>query len=88
MSTGWTWDYCLWSLDIPRLIALNTYWKHSPPLHLMVAAYLGIKPKEESAGGQAAPTQEELSAFGGTPMPPPKFTTAADYLKQKASDGK
>lgn len=31
-------------MDIPRLEALNRYWEHSPPVHQLVARYLGIKP--------------------------------------------
>lgn len=40
-------------MDLPRLEAMNTYWRNHPPLHLMVAAYLGIKSEPKStAGGQ------------------------------------
>jgi len=33
-------------MTIPRLEALNLYWKDNPPLHVMVAAYFGIGKKE------------------------------------------
>lgn len=42
--TGWTWDYVAEHIDLPRLKALNLYWADNPPLHRMVAAYLGIEP--------------------------------------------
>jgi hypothetical protein len=42
-STGWTWDYVRDELDIPRLTALTEYWQQHPPLHLVVAAALGVK---------------------------------------------
>jgi len=29
-------------MDLPRLEAMNAYWKKHPPLHLMVQAFLGI----------------------------------------------
>lgn len=29
-------------MDLPRLEAMNKYWEKFPPLHVMVAAYLGI----------------------------------------------
>lgn len=45
--TGWTWCYIADHLDLPRLEALNKHWANSPPVHSMVAAYLGIKPKEK-----------------------------------------
>ncbi|MBS0370204.1 MAG: hypothetical protein JSS57_13485 [Proteobacteria bacterium] len=44
-STGWTWDYVAEHVDLPRLEALNAYWADHPPLHVMVAAYLDIKPQ-------------------------------------------
>lgn len=47
MSTGWTWDYVLQEVDIPRLEALNAYWKEMPPPHIMLAARWGVlKPKD------------------------------------------
>jgi hypothetical protein len=42
MSTGWTWDYVLNSMDLPRLFSLMDYWKQWPPLHKMVASYFGL----------------------------------------------
>lgn len=51
-STGWTWDYIAEHVDLPRLAALNTYWDNHPPVHVMVAAYLGIKPATASASGE------------------------------------
>lgn len=86
MSTGWTWDYCLWHLDIPRLCALNAYWRNSPPVHLMVAAYLGIKPKEGAATDPADTPEahEHPEIFGSTPVAAPVFMTASDYLNKKA----
>lgn len=26
---------------------MTAYWKHSPPVHLMIAAYLGVSGKQE-----------------------------------------
>jgi hypothetical protein len=33
-------------LTVPRLMALNRYWANHPPVHIMIAAYLGVKPRE------------------------------------------
>lgn len=41
---GWTWEQAE-GLTLPRYEALCRYWESHPPVHLMVAAYLGIKPK-------------------------------------------
>jgi hypothetical protein len=35
-------------MDLPRLYAMNDYWQQHPPVHIMVAAYLGIKPAATS----------------------------------------
>lgn len=40
--TGLPWDTIGEQFDLPRLEAMNAYWRTHPPLHLMVAAYLGI----------------------------------------------
>jgi hypothetical protein len=46
-STGWTWDYVSEHVDLPRLNAMNEYWAQFPPVHIMVAGYMGYKPKEK-----------------------------------------
>lgn len=46
---GWTWDYTEETLTVPRLKALQKHWEDHPPLPLMVAAYLDIKPKEKAS---------------------------------------
>jgi len=43
--TGWSWDYAEETLTVPRLLALNAYWRSHPPAHLLLAAWLGVKPK-------------------------------------------
>lgn len=45
-DTGWTWDE-VGRLTLPRYRALYRRFKDHPPVHWMVAAYLGIKPKTE-----------------------------------------
>lgn len=39
------WDEVERQFTLPRYQALWRYWRHHPPVHLMVAAYLGIKPE-------------------------------------------
>jgi hypothetical protein len=31
-------------LDIPRLLALGSYWRQNPPVHQLLAAFVGYKP--------------------------------------------
>jgi hypothetical protein len=40
-------------LDVEELVA---YWAGHPPVHLMVAAYLGIKPSDKKAEIESFPT--------------------------------
>ncbi|STZ77344.1 hypothetical protein [Bergeriella denitrificans] len=42
-ATGWTWDYVAEHIDLPRLKHLGNYWKQHPPVHLLVAGYMGYK---------------------------------------------
>jgi hypothetical protein len=34
-------------MTLPRLYDLSRYWKDHPPTHILVAGFLGYKPKEE-----------------------------------------
>jgi hypothetical protein len=49
-STGWTWDYVEDTLTAPRMIALYEYWNKHPPVHKLVAAYMGLKPPGAQSG--------------------------------------
>ncbi len=49
--TGWTWDYVESTLTMPRLKALHEEWQRHPPVPILIAAWLGIKPKEEGTPG-------------------------------------
>lgn len=63
-STGWTWDYISEHVDLPRLAALNDYWSAHPPVHVLVAAYLGV-------GEQPKPEQQNYSElFENLPFVP------------------
>ena len=35
-------------MTLPRLYALNKYWEIHPPAHILVAAYMGYKPCEQT----------------------------------------
>lgn len=48
-----TWDQVQDQLDLPALAALNKYWQRLPPLHVMVAAYFGIKDPAETSDAPA-----------------------------------
>ena len=46
-ATGWTLDYISRRVTMSQYNRLARYWSKHPPLHVMVAAYLGVKPEEE-----------------------------------------
>lgn len=48
MSTGWTLDQVQEQFDLPLLKAMINYWKGKPPIHVMIASYLGIENKSHS----------------------------------------
>jgi hypothetical protein len=48
-STGQGWEQIRAEWDLPRLMAWNKYTAEHPPLHLMVTAYLGVKPKPDAS---------------------------------------
>jgi hypothetical protein len=42
-------------MTLPRLYALNRYWEQSPPMHLLLAGYVGYKPPK----GASRATQKD-----------------------------
>ena len=63
VCTGWTWEYVEESLDLPRLSALTAYWNECPPMHVLVAGFLGYKPRKQQS------QQEQLAALLGAVRP-------------------
>ena len=62
-------DYIDARLTLPRLAALREYWEDHPPLHLMVAAYLGIKskrPRKTKRNESLSALTAAFAAAGGT----------------------
>ena len=72
-------------LDLPRLKALSDYWADHPPMHLMVAAYLDIKPRPAPA--TTTPTDEDLNRvrelFPTRPLE--RIMTPEEWLASKGS---
>jgi len=55
---GWTWEYIDDCLTLPRLYAINESWASCPPLHRMIAAFLGYG----KAGRARQPDENEALA--------------------------
>ena len=35
-------------MTIPRLAEMTNYWNNNPPVHILVAAYMGVEPKKKA----------------------------------------
>ncbi len=62
MSMGWTLDYVKWNVDLPTLAKLSAYWRKFPPMHVLLARYVGHKPEVTTVLGAAPSTEDEASA--------------------------
>ncbi|MBS5743739.1 MAG: hypothetical protein KHW43_09625 [Neisseria sp.] len=71
-STGWTWDYVADNLDLPRIGHLNDYWREHPPVHILVASYMGIKPSS-SPGQSETDEAEAIGMLGGNKLSEDEF---------------
>jgi hypothetical protein len=70
-SLGWEWE-AVEDLTMPRLRAFSDYFEEHPPLHMVVAAFAGVKPRPrggEQAGAGTMAAFESLLAnsVGGHP---------------------
>jgi hypothetical protein len=53
-------------MTIPRLSAMTRYWNQNPPVHVLVAGYIGYEaPAEAVADGKppAAPKQDDIETL-------------------------
>jgi len=60
---GWTYEYIDQHIDIPRLISLNSYWQKHPPLHLLAAAFMGVKGAGAEVPDQDGGSLHEAAAY-------------------------
>lgn len=84
--TGWTWDTVLSELDLPRLAALNLYWESHPPVHILIAAYMGVKPKQAiNPITKTEITSDQIDMLGDNLAmgPAPIYLTMDEYKAKK-----
>lgn len=63
---GWSWEYVDEEMTLPRLYAIWKQWKRSPPMHVMIAAYLGhLKPEADSTNQPTGPLDSMFDAMSG-----------------------
>lgn len=66
MVTGWTWEYIDEFVTIPRLLEMSAYWRKSPPLHELVAAFVGYGDKSSAVTADEVvrmDSEENAAAF-------------------------
>ena len=69
MTFGWTWEYVDEYMTLPRLREITDYWEYQPPVHLLIARYLGIKGKtaDKPMDANNNNASEFFSALGISP---------------------
>jgi hypothetical protein len=51
-------------MTIPRLSAMTRYWNQNPPVHVLVAGYVGYEaPTDTTADGQAAVNEQDIATL-------------------------
>jgi hypothetical protein len=63
-TTGWTLDYIMDEVTLPRLRSLLRYWSEHPPVHELVAAFVGYKPPQPAQYDDPRSLGAALSAAG------------------------
>jgi hypothetical protein len=76
-STGWTWEYVRDEFDLTGLRRMYRYWSEHPPVHELVAGYMGIgtpkKSKSKTTSNNLRDFASEMSAgFNGIKKTRPK----------------
>ncbi len=66
MTFGWTWAYIEEELLMPQVNALSRYLRRNPPLHLIVASALGVKPPPEPGDTDLRSLAVMFSTSGGS----------------------
>jgi hypothetical protein len=62
MTFGWTFEHIDEFVTLPQLKEMSRFWKKNPPIHQMIAAYLGIG-KNLSVAGDVVSADEAGGAF-------------------------
>lgn len=85
-ATGQGWEQIREEWDLPRLEAWNKYCTEHPPVHLLVAAYLGYKAKPAVEPNSAPQLMAELPGIPGmqlvTDFPRPIRRDLMPWLKK------
>ena len=66
-TLGWAWSTAEAELDLHRLHALTRHWRQCPPVHVLVAAYLGYE-APRTVGATTEATGELAQVLSSTPV--------------------
>jgi hypothetical protein len=74
-------------VDLPTVDALEAEWARHPPVHHLVAAYLGYKAPVQTAAHTVTDIDDMLPALGHVPIRtmPPMDTAAFDAAMQQGA---
>lgn len=56
--TGWSWEYIDEYMTLPRLYGMMEYWQEHPPVHILMAAKLGLKSRRSRR--KSSPKNEDM----------------------------
>jgi hypothetical protein len=59
MTFGWTFEYIDEFVTLPQLKQMSHFWEKSPPIHQMIAAYLGIG-KSKTIGEEVVVAEDAM----------------------------
>jgi hypothetical protein len=52
------------NMTLPRLYSLTQYWRDNPPLHILIGAFLGVKPSGKSLKNKEPDLAELIAELG------------------------
>jgi hypothetical protein len=52
-------------MTLPRLNAMNEYWESNPPMHQLLAGYVGYKKPDKAEPEKEVNLDELIKALGG-----------------------
>ena len=72
-------------MDLPTVYALNEEWRQNPPVHYLVAAYLGYKPHVQTSAKTVTDIDDLVPDMGNMPIRQvaPLDTAAFDAAMQE-----
>jgi hypothetical protein len=62
---GWSWEYVDEQMTLPRLHSVWKQWKRFPPIHKMVAVYLGMAKPDADKPPDNVPLDSMFNSLAG-----------------------